>query len=390
MIYNKSVFGLCSAVFFMMLGVGMIVALLPQRIIAMNGSVSAVGYLTAAFAIPYILLQVPYGTLSDKWGYKYFLLWGYLLCSLTGMLYYYSRNVNLVFLGRFFQGMGESPIWALAPALLSLHYPTAKGKMMGIYNASIHLGLTLGPVLGILFSRVWQGNEPFLFYALVCLLGGTIVQVTVKNPHAHMTTAIQKISYNNVGTLVANRERLVVLNGILLYGASYGIFLTVIPVFLIKIKGFGQTFTGLVFTLFYIAISVSQLCTGPLSDKMGRKLFMIYGLSLAAISLALFSRYNQPWISLLLFLASLGLGGFSLSSMALLNESVSDSLKGTISGAYYLFWGLGYFSGPLIISKITELIGFQTSFSLFSGVLIGETILLAVTVKSPTNITMQQ
>lgn len=376
MIYNKSVFGLCSAVFFMMLGVGMIVALLPQRIIAMSGSVSAVGYLTAFFAIPYILLQVPYGTLSDKWGYKYFLLWGYLLCSLTGMLYYYARNTDLVFLGRFFQGMGESPVWALAPALLSIHYPTAKGKMMGMYNASIHLGLTLGPVLGILFSRIWQDNESFLFYAMVCLLAGIIVHFTVEDPHADMTTPIQKVSYTNVGALIANRERLVVLNGIMLYGAGYAIFVTVIPAFLIRVKGFGQTSTGLVFTLFYIAISVSQLCTGPLSDKMGRKVFMICGLSIAAISLALFSGCNQPWISLLLFLASLGFGGFSLSSMALLNESVPDSLKGTISGAYYLFWGLGYFSGPLIISKISELVGFQTSVSLFAVVLIVETILL--------------
>ena len=136
--------------------------------------------------------------------------------------------------------------------------------------------------------------------------------------------------------------------------------------------------------LFYIAISVSQLCTGPLSDKMGRKSFMIYGLSMTAISLALFPGSQQPWISILLFLASLGFGGFSLSSMAMLNESVSDSLKGTISGAYYLFWGLGYFSGPLIISKISELIGFRASFSLFSGLLIVETILLAATVKHST------
>jgi MFS family permease len=344
--------------------------------------------LTAAFAIPYILLQIPYGTLSDKWGYKYFLLWGYLLCSLTGMLYYYAHNTNLVFLGRFFQGMGESPVWALAPALLSIHYPTAKGKMIGMYNASIHLGLTLGPMLGILFFRIWQDNESFLFYAVVCLLGGIIVYFTVEDPHADMTTSIQRVSYTNVGALITHRERLVVLNGIMLYGAGYAMFLTVIPAFLIRVKGFGQTFIGIVFMLFYVAISISQVCTGPLSDKMGRKVFMIYGLSITAISLALFSGCSQPWISLLLFLASLGLGGFSLSSMALLNESVSDSLKGTISGAYYLFWGFGFFSGPLIISKIRELIGFQVSFSLFSGLLIVETILLMVTVKSPTKMTM--
>ena len=209
----------------------MIVALLPQRVIDMTGSVSAVGYLTAIFAISYMLVQIPSGMLSDKLGYKFFLIWGYLFCGLAGILYYAPGGVTHTYWGRFFQGMGESPIWALAPALLSRHYPREKGKIMGMYTAALHAGL------GMLLIGLW------------------------------------------------------------------------------------------------------------------------------------------------LFLASLGLGGFSLAALAWLNESVPDELKGTISGAYYLFWGGGYFSGPLFISLIGERTSFHTSFDLFACILVMEAIILVFSIK---------
>jgi MFS family permease len=64
--------------------------------------------------------------------------------------------------------------------------------------------------------------------------------------------------------------------------------------------------------------------------------------------------------------------------MAYLNEGVSDSLKGTISGAYYLFWGLGYFLGPLVAGELGNSIGLSVSFYLLAGLLGVETILLMV------------
>jgi len=172
---NRTLISLNLSVFMMMLGVGMIMALLPQRIIVLTGSGKTVGYLASAFAISYILLQVPIGNLSDRYGFKFFLFLGYLICFITGVLYYFSNHTNLYFLGRLFQGMGEAPIWALAPALLSIKYPASKGKAIGIYNASIHTGLTIGPLLGILFSNYLTGNKPFLFYTGVCLLGALIL-----------------------------------------------------------------------------------------------------------------------------------------------------------------------------------------------------------------------
>ena len=40
--------------------------------------------------------------------------------------------------------------WALGPAVLSIAYPEKKGAVIGFYNAACHLGLTFGPILGIM------------------------------------------------------------------------------------------------------------------------------------------------------------------------------------------------------------------------------------------------
>jgi MFS family permease len=80
------------------------------------------------------------------------------------------------------QGVGEAPIWALAPALLSIQYPTEKGKFIGIYNASLHGGLVSGSLLGILTNKAWQGNESFLLFAGVAFAGGLLIALFVENP----------------------------------------------------------------------------------------------------------------------------------------------------------------------------------------------------------------
>jgi MFS family permease len=155
-------------------------------------------------------------------------------------------------------------------------------------------------------------------------------------------------------------------------------FLTVIPAFLICGKGFDRPAVAVFFSLFYVAVSFSQVVAGPLSDRKGRSAFMVSGILMAAFGLAVFPASGQRWMYGLLTTAGLGLGVFCVSSMAFLNEAVSDSLKGTVSGAYYLSLGVGYFFGPLAAGRMSTSAGFEAVFLLLAALLVLEAGALAL------------
>jgi len=339
----------------LMIGVGLIVALLPQRVMDLSGSLQSVGHTASVFALSYLLIQVPLGHLADRIGAKPFLVLGYGLCGISGLVFFFAGSVETVLLGRFIQGAGEAPVWALGPALLSIAYPRAKGRAIGIYNAAIHAGLTAGPLLGLLFFPGAKSSAPFLVFAVLCGCGAVVIVVFLRqgDPVPERLVAHAPRPADLVG-LLKSAGPLVTLCGVLLYGAGYGVFVSVLPAFLSISKGFGAQAVGVLFALFYVAISISQLVVGPLSARPGRRGSMVAGVTLSAIGFVSFAAFPGLWVLAPLTLASLGLGVFCISSLAFLNECVQENLRSTVSGGYYLAWGLGYFLGPLVVGWLGE------------------------------------
>ena len=366
MLRDKTLWGLNLAVLLMMVGVGMIVAILPQRVMYFDGSGKSVGYLASAFAFSYVLFQVPIGSLSDKFGFKPFLIIGYLLCFLAGLTFFFATNSSSLFFARFLQGIGEAPVWALAPALLSVKYPMNKGKVMGIYNAVFHLGLTLGPIGGIALAKVLNGNMVFLVYAGCCLVGAIVISLLVEPIAKKEIKPTSSLEFQSILNLIVQRQTCISLIGITLYGTGYGIFLTTIPAFLLQEKSLSLVDIGVFFSLFYVSISLSQIITGSLSTRFGWNIFMIIGLFVAAGGIIVTPFLSVPLLLFALTVASLGMGVFYLASMGFLIEIVPTYLKGTISGAYYLFWGIGMFLGPPAITQIASYTSFQTALAGYS------------------------
>jgi len=369
------------AVFLLMIGVGMIMTLLPRQILALSGSVASVGYLASAFAVTYVLFQIPVGILSDKMGFKPFLISGYFICSLAGLLYSVSTSSLLVYFARMLQGIGEVPIWAIAPALLAILYPDHKGKFMGLYNACLHCGLTMGSFLGILVPKFCQGQAVFLIFSGISFFGGLLIFLGVKPIKKDPGLSLPRIRLKDAISLLKISTLQKVLFGIFLYGAGYGIFVTIIPGFLLTLPHTPQTAVGIFFMFFYIAMGVSQLFAGSFSDKKGRKPFMLCGLLMTAVGLATFLNFNQIGFIGLLSFAAIGLGIFCASAMALLNECVPTSLKGTISGIFYFSWGIGYFIGPLVLGRLADIGKLRTGFLCLSALFLFESIILYFGIK---------
>lgn len=352
---NRTLFTLSVAATLLMIGVGMIVALLPQRVHAQTGSLESVGLVASVFAIAYLLAQLPVGILADRTGAKPLLVTGYVLCAAAGIAFYFSQTAGQIYLGRAVQGMGEAPVWALGPAVLSLAYPAAKGRAIGIYNAAIHAGLTIGPLAGLMVDPSGAGRRPFLIFSVFCIAGAAVLAVFLPRMKASPIDAIAaRAGFRDMVRLFSHRPSLLVLAGIVLYGGAYGASLTVLPVSVANLRGLSPMEVGVFFSVFYAGVSLSQLIAGPLTDRYGRDGFMIAGLILAVLGLAAILLTPATFASLAI--SSFGLGVFCVASLAKLNDDAPQHLKGTVSGAYYLAWGLGYVLGPMMVGAVDRMI----------------------------------
>lgn len=352
----------------LMVGVGMIVALLPQRVFAATGSLESVGLIASTFALAYLLAQLPIGILADRFGVKLFLVFGYFTCGLAGLVFVSAETAPMIYAGRVVQGLGEAPIWALGPMLLSLAYPDAKGRAIGIYNAAIHGGLTLGPLVGLLVAKSEISALPFMIFAGLCFIAGALVLLFLRDMPRPTRDRTSGQPVRKFIAVIRQRKVVILLGGVFLYGASYGVFVSVLPISLSQSHGFSETAIAVFFVVFYAAISLAQVIAGPLSDRIGRRGFMVWGLLLAALGIGAMAWFANGWVFVPISIASIGLGVFCVTSIAELNGCVSDDLKGAISGSYYLFWALGYVLGPLLMGRfLTDMSGL--AFGVLAGLL---------------------
>lgn len=353
---TRMILALNCSIFLFMFGVGLITPLLPGKVLSFSGSAIQIGCLASAFACSFIIVQVPIGILADKFGYKYFIACGYLVCGLSGFMYLLADSPVMILSGRFIQGIGEAPLWALAPAILSLYYPRNKASVIGWYNGSLHIGLTSGSIFSFIVHDDLPKDLIFWIFISVCFMSAlcTLIFVNEKpvlREKLAPQTGLKKQIFLH---LIQDYRILCVLIGITIYGVGYGLYITIIPSFLLENVRFTQNSVGWVFIVFYISISIAQLIGGYIATTWGRFLPMIVGLLLFSLSQLFFPFFSAGATIALLSLGSFGLGLFFVGSMACLNDQVEKNSKGVISGIFYLCWGTGYFSGPLLFGYAGE------------------------------------
>lgn len=333
--------GLCLAVFLAMTGMGLIVAALPEKYLRCQGGLHAAGWLSASFALASMACQYPAGRLADRIGARFVLAAGFALMAASAVVYARAETPLWLFAGRALQGAGEAPVWALAPAVLARLYPERRGRVMGLYNAAFHLGLMAGPLLGARYATSPAG-DPFAAFGWLCLAAMGLALVV---PYAGGDNATTPAVQAPVAALP--RVLLALLPALPLAGAAYGLLTSSLPVHLAGQAGYDSQALAWVFFQVYAGIALAQGLAGRMSDRLGRLPFIVSGLVVMAAGLwgatAMAREFGQAAFMAL----GLGLGTFTVASLALVNDRCPAQARGRACGLYYLIWGLGYFAGPL-------------------------------------------
>lgn len=140
-----------------------------------------IGIAIGGYAATQMLLQVPFGMLSDKIGRKTTLTFGLIIFILGSLVCAYADNIYTLIFGRLLQGAGA--IGAVASAMISdMVKEEIRAKAMAFMGASIAIAFALSMVLGPLIGGHWGIDKLFLLTAIFASISIIILYVKVPKP----------------------------------------------------------------------------------------------------------------------------------------------------------------------------------------------------------------
>ena len=127
---------------------GIVVPLLPVYARDLGASGLYIGMIFGVFSLSRTFLLPYFGRLSDRKGRKPFIVAGLFAYALVSVAFIFSDRVDLLIGVRFFQGMASAMIMPVIQAYVGdISSPGREGFIMGLFNMSMFLGLSLGPVV---------------------------------------------------------------------------------------------------------------------------------------------------------------------------------------------------------------------------------------------------
>ncbi len=150
--------------------------LLPSLIADFEMSLYTAGLLISSFALPYALLQIPFGYLSDRIGRKRILVIGLFIYSFATLLSGLSQNSLQLGLTQFLAGVGGATYHPSGISLLSFVVDRKKlGQAQGFHQSGGAIGSFIAPILAALIGTIFSWRYSFILLSLFGLITAIIV-----------------------------------------------------------------------------------------------------------------------------------------------------------------------------------------------------------------------
>ncbi len=320
------------------------------------------------------------GRLSESIGRKRVLLLGWLAAVPIPFMILYAPSWEWIVAATVLLGVNQGLTWSMTQtAKLDLTRPDQRGLTIGLNEFSGYFGVAVaGVATGYLAAAFGARNGLFIFGLAAVLLAGFFTLLWVKDtlPWAkseatrqagHANALFPRYPRNisdkpttwEVFTLMSWRDRRMasISQAGLVEKFIDALVWVFFPVYLYE-RGLSLAGIGWVVGVYGFVWGVSQFFTGHLSDHIGRKKPIIWGMWLCGGGMGMVVLgEGELWWSL-----SAGISGFGMALLyPTLSAAVSDiahpSWRGSAIGIYRFWRDLGYGVGALALGSVAAAVG---------------------------------
>lgn len=346
-----------------------------------------IGLALGAYGLMQVLLQLPFGMASDKYGRKKLIYIGLVLFALGSVVAALSHDIYMVILGRAIQGAGA--VSAVVTALVAdSTREEHRTKAMAIIGATIGLTFAVSLVAGPIFNRLIGVAGIFWMTGLLALLAMLVVKFAVPDPISSQFHSDAQTAPERIQDVLRDRQLLRLNFGTFcLHGAQMAMFI-VVPFALTSTRGLDvnhhwQVYLPVLvvsFLLMVPAIIYAEKCA-----KLKPVFIAAVGLMLVAQLVFAFS-IHQFWgivVSLLVYFVAFNILEACLPS--LISKMSPVAAKGTAMGVHNTAQSFGMFVGAAVGGFLSHHWGFSAVF-LFCALLMLVWLGLAFGMKTPPNV----
>jgi MFS family permease len=365
------------------LGFGILSPIMP-KFAEQNLSMDAaqLGTTYSLFALSFALGMIPAGYLADRVGRKPLIIAGTLTFALTTYaLVLISTSWQFAIL-RVLEGLGAALVTPAAFALtIDLVPENKRGVAMGAEGTAQLLGGLGGPGLGGILAGQVGFYYPFYIAAgLAALCAGVVF--LIREPDMHL--ADEKSSVLAMfGAWKRNFQQNRALAAVTTRGFVMGIVqglwnLGLILYWYDRLK-MTETDVGIAISIELLAMLLGTLPFGAMSDKHGRRPFILIGGSLMVGGLLLNVWVKEVWQ--VFVLAAIGGFGGAMSNPsvgAMLADVMLPAERGRVMGAYQMIQGFGNIVGFFALGYIYVVVSPEAPIILCSIALAVATLIIAI------------
>jgi MFS family permease len=347
----------------------------------------------ATFGIVKAISNLFAGSLGDRWGRKRILIAGWLVGLPVPLLIIFAPSWGWIVFANVLLGVNQGLCWSTTVIMkIDLVGPKQRGLAMGLNEFAGYLAVSLAALgsgylaaayglrpapflpglalaaFGLLFS-IFFVRETHPFTKVEAQLGG--VKKTTEEDAPSFAEVLLLTSWKDKTLFSASQAGMVNnLNDGMVWG--------LLPLFL---AGFGLSVEriGLLAATYPGVWGLSQLFTGALSDRIGRKGLIAGGMwvQAAGIGLLVWGQSFSWWLTAVALLG-LGTGMVYPTLLAAVSDVAHPSWRGSAVGVYRLWRDGGYAIGALASGLLADAWGLHVAMAAIAGLTLFSGVIAAI------------
>jgi len=320
---------------------------------------SQMGFVFSAFTLSYALFEVPSGWFADRFGARVALTrivaWWSAMTAATGL----ASGFASLFAVRLLFGIGEAGAFPASARVYARWLPSRlRGRLFGVLIMAAALsGALTQPLVVALVSRFGWRPSFAIFGVLGFVWAASWWLWFRDDPREHAAVPWR--------TLLRSRPLIALCA--MYFGAIYGwyFYLTWLPTYLLRARGFDLTEVGWLAALPLLAIALGVYLGGWICDRLAPSLGLrvaartpaLLGLPLAACAVVGAAGVADPFHAALLLAAAAGLAGLGIAPAWALCLEIGGPHAGVVTGAMNMFGNLGGTLSPVVVGLCIDRLG---------------------------------